>query len=156
MSAFKKKFATLDSIASTVSQLKKQGKKIVTTNGCFDILHLGHIRYLQEAKSLGDILIVGVNSDVSVRKLKGLERPINKETDRAEVLAALEAIDYVIIFPEDTPEKLLGVIQPHVHVKGGDYTGKELPEKKVVEACGGKVHCVSHVPGFSTTEILKK
>lgn len=152
--AFEKKFVPAGNIAKVAQELKKQNKKIITTNGCFDILHLGHIRYLQEARQMGDKLIVGVNSDASVKKLKGEGRPVNGELSRAEVLAALESVDYVTIFQEDTPVKLLSLIQPNIHVKGGDYTGKELPEKQVVESGGGKIQFVSFTEGHSTTGLL--
>lgn len=152
---FQKKLLKAETLAATVQSLKEQGKRIVTTNGCFDILHLGHVRYLQEAKKLGDVLILGLNSDASVKKLKGEGRPINNELARAEVLAALECIDYVVVFGEDTPEKLLSVIRPKIHVKGGDYTIQDLPEAKVVEAGGGEVRVVSLVPGQSTTRLIK-
>lgn len=153
--AFHNKLLQPSQIPGQVETLRKHHKKIVTTNGCFDLLHLGHVRYLQEAKKMGDILIVGVNSDASVKKLKGEGRPVNNEMSRAEVLAALEAVDFVTIFPEDTPERLLAFIQPDIHVKGGDYEGKDLPERKVVEASGGEVRFVPFVPGHSTTALLK-
>ena len=116
-----KKLLTKDSLKKTVENLKNQNKKIVTTNGVFDILHIGHMRYLQEAKKLGDILIAAVNSDSSTKKIKGPKRPLNNENDRAEALAALECVDYVIIFNEENPMKILGIIKPNIHVKGGDY-----------------------------------
>jgi glycerol-3-phosphate cytidylyltransferase len=136
--------------------LKAQGKNIVTTNGCFDILHLGHIKYLLEAREMGDVLIVGINSDRSVKLLKGPSRPINPEHDRALQLAGLESVDYVTIFDESTPENLLKTIAPSIHIKGGDYTADKLPEKKIVEEGGGKVVCVSHLEGFSTTRLIDK
>lgn len=131
-------------------------KKIVFTNGCFDILHVGHKRYLQQAAALGDILIVGVNSDASVRRLKGPSRPINPEQDRAEMLCAMGFIDYVVIFDEDTPYELIKNIQPDVLVKGGDYKPEEVVGRDIVEARGGKLVLISFVEGKSTTNIIKK
>lgn len=131
-------------------------KKIVFTNGCFDILHVGHKRYLQQAASLGDILIVGVNSDASVRRLKGPTRPVNNEQDRAEMLSALGFIDYVTIFDEDTPYELIKKIQPDVLVKGGDYKPDEVVGKDIVEARGGRLELISFVKGKSTTNIINK
>ncbi|MBQ7198025.1 MAG: D-glycero-beta-D-manno-heptose 1-phosphate adenylyltransferase, partial [Selenomonadaceae bacterium] len=122
-----------------------QGKKIVFTNGCFDILHVGHVRYLTTAKSFGDVLIVGLNTDESVRKLKGASRPINNQDDRAEVLLGLKAVDYVIFFGEDTAENLIAELQPDIYVKGGDYTLETLPEAKIVQAYGGQIELVQLV-----------
>lgn len=139
-----------------VEEAKKQGKTVVFTNGCFDILHVGHLRYLEEAKRQGDILIVGVNSDASVKRLKGEERPINSEKDRAEMLCGLVAVDYTVLFEEDTPIELLEELKPSIHVKGGDYTKEELPETKIVEKHGGKVQILRFVEGKSTTNIVKK
>ncbi|NBX93430.1 MAG: D-glycero-beta-D-manno-heptose 1-phosphate adenylyltransferase [Proteobacteria bacterium] len=141
--------------ASKVSEeLKQKGKKVVSTNGCFDILHWGHLQYLEKAREIGDVLICAVNSDRSVRKLKGPSRPINSEAVRASQLAALESVDYVVVFDEDTPEQILSLIKPHVHVKGGDYLPENLPERKIVEKFGGKVQCVELIPGFSTTSLI--
>lgn len=133
-----------------------QGKKIVFTNGCFDILHIGHKRYLQKAATLGDLLIVGVNSDDSVRRLKGPERPINPEQDRAEMLSALGFVDYVVVFDEDTPYELIKKIQPDVLVKGGDYKPEEVVGRDIVEARGGQLELISFVEGKSTTNIINK
>ena len=135
---------------------KKDGKKVVFTNGCFDILHRGHVTYLNEAKRQGDILVVGVNSDASVKKLKGESRPINSEYDRAFVLDGLKAVDYTVIFGEDTPEDLIACLKPSVHVKGGDYKKEDLPETKIVESYGGKVIILNFVEGKSTTNIIEK
>lgn len=132
-----------------------QGKKIVFTNGCFDILHVGHVRYLTTAKSFGDVLIVGLNTDDSVKRLKGATRPVNNQADRAEVLLGLKAVDYVIFFGEDTAENLIAELQPDVYVKGGDYTLDTLPEAKIVQAYGGRVELVKIVAGKSTTNIIK-
>lgn len=131
-------------------------KKVVFTNGCFDILHIGHIRYLQQAAKLGDILVVGLNSDSSVKRLKGEERPINTESDRAEMLSALAFVDYVVIFEDDTPLQLIKTIQPDVLVKGGDYAPDEVVGKKEVEDRGGRLVLIPFVEGKSTTNIIKK
>lgn len=131
-------------------------KKIVFTNGCFDILHVGHKRYLQQAATLGDLLIVGVNSDDSVRRLKGPTRPVNSEQDRAEMLSAFGFIDYVVIFDEDTPYELIKKIQPDVLVKGGDYKPEEVVGRDIVEARGGQLELISFVEGKSTTNIINK
>lgn len=139
-----------------IDKLKKEGKKIVFTNGCFDILHVGHMKYLEEAKSFGDYLFVGVNSDESVRRLKGPTRPINNEQDRAELLAGLKSVDYTVVFTEDTPVELIEELKPSIHIKGGDYKKEDLPETKVVESYGGEVYIVSLVEGKSTTNVVKK
>lgn len=143
----------MENIAQT---LKIAGKRLVFTNGCFDILHVGHVRYLQAARALGDCLIVGLNSDKSVRVLKGINRPINGEEDRAEVLSALSAVDYVVIFSESTAEELVREIQPDVYVKGGDYSVKALPEAVIVAGYGGKTMLIPEVPGRSSSNIIKK
>ncbi|MGL5054173.1 MAG: D-glycero-beta-D-manno-heptose 1-phosphate adenylyltransferase [Fusobacteriaceae bacterium] len=139
-----------------VEELKSQGKKVVFTNGCFDILHVGHLRYMNEAKRQGDVLIVGVNSDASVRRLKGETRPINSENDRAEMLSGLEAVDFTVIFTEDTPISLIEDIKPSIHVKGGDYKKEDLPETVIVEKHGGEVRILTFVEGKSTTNIVNK
>ena len=128
-------------ISEIVTSLKAKGKKIVFTNGCFDILHVGHVRYLKEAKALGDILILGLNSDCSVKSLKGSNRPINNESDRAEVLSALKSIDYVVIFDEKTAENIVGEVKPDIYAKGGDYSIDTLPEAKIVAEHGEKLCC---------------
>ncbi len=135
---------------------KFKNQKIVFTNGCFDIIHTGHIRYLQQAAKLGDILIVAVNSDDSVRRLKGEERPINGEDDRCEVLAAMEFIDFVVVFEQDTPAELIERIRPDVLVKGGDYTPDQVVGKDIVEAYGGKVEIIPFVQGKSSTNIINR
>ncbi|WP_456449633.1 D-glycero-beta-D-manno-heptose-7-phosphate kinase [Hydrogenimonas sp.] len=141
-----------EALATTVTRLKSEGKKIVFTNGCFDILHLGHVKYLEKAKSFGDVLIVGVNSDDSVRRLKGPERPVNPEYDRAYLLAALDAVDFVTIFDEDTPYELIKVVEPDVLVKGGDYEGKEVVGSDIAK----EVRLVDFVEGKSTTKTIEK
>ena len=151
-----KKLLTQDSLKKTVEKLKKENKRIVTTNGVFDILHVGHIRYLQEAKKLGDVLIIAVNSDSSVKRIKGPKRPLNNENDRAEALAALECTDYVIIFSEENPIKTLEIIKPNIHAKGGDYNISQIIEKECVEKNRGKIVLIPKVDGYSTTEFYKK
>ena len=136
--------------------LHRGGKKIVFTNGCFDILHAGHVRYLKAARSLGDILILGLNSDQSVKKLKGEDRPINSEDDRLEVIDALESVDFVVIFDESTAENLVSEIKPDIYVKGGDYSIDNLPEGQIVLSYGGKVELIPLVAGRSTTNIIRK
>ena len=134
----------------------RRDNKIVFTNGCFDIIHAGHVRYLTAAKNFGDVLIVGLNSDNSVRKLKGASRPVNNQADRAEVLLALKPVDYVIIFDELTAENLIAKVKPDIYVKGGDYTLDTLPEAKIVQSYGGRVEFVKLVAGKSTSNIIKK
>lgn len=143
-------------IAETCAKIRSGGRKIVFTNGCFDILHVGHVRYLTAAKSFGDVLIVGVNSDASVKMLKGENRPINNEKDRAEILLGLKAVDYVAIFGERTAEKIIAEVAPDVYVKGGDYTLETLPEAKIVQSYGGRVELVDFVGGYSTTATVEK
>jgi glycerol-3-phosphate cytidylyltransferase len=146
----------LNELVNIVADLKKQNKTIVTTNGCFDIIHAGHVRYLKEAKELGDVLIVCLNSDASVQRLKGPTRPLNHEDDRAEVMSALKAVDYVVLFEDDTPVEILAQIKPSIHVKGGDYTEDTLPETKVIKEGGGKIQFIKFVEGRSTTNIINK
>lgn len=145
-----------ETAARVIEELKLQGKKVVFTNGCFDILHVGHLRYLNDAKKQGDVLIVGVNSDESVRRLKGPTRPINNEIDRAEMLSGLKTVDFTLIFDELTPIETLEKIKPSIHVKGGDYTKEQLPETATVEKNGGEVIILSYVEGKSTTNIVNK
>lgn len=142
--------------SKVIENLKKDGKKVVFTNGCFDILHVGHLTYLEEAKRQGDILVVGVNSDLSVKRLKGESRPINSEKDRATLLAGLKAVDFTVIFSEDTPCELLEELKPTIHVKGGDYTKEQLPETEIVERNGGEVRILGFIEGKSTTNIVNK
>ena len=132
-----------------------KGKKIVFTNGCFDILHIGHVEYLKKSKEFGDILIVGLNSDSSVKKLKGENRPINNEMDRAGVLDELKSVDYVVIFEEDSPVDLLNIIKPDIYTKGADYTVDTLPEAPVVLKNGGKIEFIRFVEGKSTTRVVE-
>ncbi len=131
-------------------------KKVVFTNGCFDILHKGHVSYLQKAKKLGDVLVVGLNSDSSTRRLKGAGRPVNSQKDRAQVLGALRCVDRVVLFSEDTPEKLIRRIRPDILVKGGDWKGKSIAGGAFVRSYGGKVKFLPFVKGFSTSGLLTK
>ena len=142
-------------LASILQQARAGGDIVVTTNGCFDVLHLGHLRYLQAARQLGDLLVVAINSDSSVRQLKGENRPLVPEDERAEMLAGLECVDYVVVFPEETPISLLSKLKPSIHVKGGDYKLEQLIERDVVEANGGKVIVGLNVPGKSTTNLIE-
>ena len=135
---------------------KRNGKRVVFTNGCFDLLHPGHIRSLETARALGDVLIVGINSDESVRTLKGPSRPVIPAEERAEILASLECVDAVLIFDELTPQRVIAALLPDILVKGGDWPGNQIVGREEVEAAGGKVVLVDVVPGYSTTEILKK
>ena len=146
----------LQELRLTREKYRKDHKTVVFTNGCFDILHAGHVRYLNEAKGQGDILIVGLNSDESVRNLKGAGRPVNPEADRAEVLAGLRSVDHVVVFGEKTAEDLVRQLQPDVYVKGGDYTVDQLPEASEVATYGGRTVLVSLVPGRSTTNVIRR
>jgi D-beta-D-heptose 7-phosphate kinase/D-beta-D-heptose 1-phosphate adenosyltransferase len=151
----KNKIVKLEALVKIRKRAKKEGEKVVFTNGCFDILHRGHIEYLKKAKTLGDILIVGLNSDSSVRKIKGEKRPIVKQKDRAEILSALSFVDYVCIFDEPTPEKMIKILIPDVLVKGGDWAKPDIVGKDIVESCGGKVVTVPLVKGKSTKNIIR-
>ena len=143
-------------IEEFAATLRAAGQRVVFTNGCFDILHAGHVRYLAAARALGDVLILGLNSDASVRRLKGETRPVNSEADRAEVVGALASVDYVVIFGEDTAEELIAKGQPAVYAKGGDYTLETLPEARIVESYGGEVAFIPLVEGKSTTNIIAR
>lgn len=146
----------VDEMKALRSSYRQSGQTVVFTNGCFDILHAGHVRYLIEAKKLGDVLVVGLNSDKSVRVLKGEGRPVNTADDRAEVLAGLRAVDHVVVFGETTAEELVRQIQPDIYVKGGDYSLDRLPEAALVAAGGGQTMLVPLVEGRSTTNVIKK
>lgn len=152
----KSKILTLEECVRFRKTCQSQGKKVVFTNGCFDILHVGHTTYLEQAQALGDFLILGLNSDTSVKQLKGKSRPINSEQDRAEVLAALASVDAVTIFTENTPIPLLLQLKPDIHVKGGDYVKEDLPEYATIKAYGGEIIILPFVDGKSTTAIIKK
>lgn len=147
---------SLDELIVRFGPGKRNGKRVVFTNGCFDLLHPGHIRSLETARGLGDVLIVGINSDESVRMLKGEGRPVIPEQERAEIVASLECVDAVVIFEEYTPQRVLAALVPDVLVKGGDWPGNQIVGREEVEAAGGKVVLVEVLPGYSTTEILKK
>jgi glycerol-3-phosphate cytidylyltransferase len=149
-------YIDLKKLKPIIHNLKKEGKKIVFTNGCFDILHIGHVIYLQEAKKLGDILIVGVNNDKSVELLKGKNHPINPEAERAQIIAALKSVDYSLIFNETNPQSLIKQIKPDIHVKGGDYSLEEIPESKIIEAIGGKTVILKEIKEKSTSNVIKK
>ncbi len=155
---FPNKILTSQSLPEWREKLRREGKKLVATNGCFDLLHLGHVTYLETARSFGDNLIVGINGDNSVRELKGNDRPINSETDRAGVIAALESVSAVIIFPETRAVNFLKVVAPDVWIKGGDYTLETInqEERAAVEKNGGKIIFVPFVKGKSTTGLLEK
>ena len=147
---------SLDEAILRFGPAKRNGRRIVFTNGCFDLLHPGHIRSLEQARELGDALIVGLNSDASVRQLKGEGRPLLPERERAEILAALESVDAVIIFDAPTPREVIARLLPDVLVKGGDWSGNQIVGREEVEAAGGRVVSVPVLPGFSTTDILRK
>ena len=151
----REKIKTKEDLHRIVEDLRKKGKRIVFTNGCFDLLHLGHIRYLEKAKSLGDILVVGVNSDRSVRNLKGPERPILPEEERAEILSGLGCVDYINLFDQLTPLELISSLQPHILVKGGDWTKETTVGKEVVERSGGEVVILPFEEGSSTSNLIE-
>ena len=155
---FRDKIIAWNDLPAWRKQFRATGKKLVVTNGCFDLLHLGHVTYLENARNFGDALLLGVNGDAGVRELKGPTRPVNSEADRAGVLAALESITAVCIFPEKTATNFLAAAQPDIYVKGGDYTLETLnqDERRAVESAGGKIMLVPFVPGKSTTSLLKK
>lgn len=150
------KILTLPDLTAKVKNWKAEGKKIVFTNGCFDLLHAGHIRYLSEAAGLGNILIIGLNGDDSVKRLKGAERPINNETTRSTLLAAMFFIDAVVLFNEDTPLELIKAVLPDVLVKGGDYEIENIVGAKETMANGGKVEVLTFLPGYSSTSTIEK
>lgn len=156
------KIYTHEALALEVQQRQQAGERAVFTNGCFDLLHLGHVRYLQEARALGDFLVLGLNSDESTRLLKGFGRPLVPERERAEILAALLCVDYVTIFTERTAERIVSLLQPAIYVKGGDYANSQhmtpdssrLPEASIVQAYGGIVRLIPYLPHHSTTELI--
>lgn len=154
MREFDQKWVDIQDLDTLAQSVRGHGLKIVSTNGCFDLLHLGHIEYLQQARALGDVLVIGINSDASVKRLKGDNRPLFDARTRSRQLAALEAVDYVTVFDEDTPVEFLELLRPDIHVKGGDYEVAKLPETAVVEKHGGEVRVLSFVKGFSSTKVL--
>jgi len=137
-------------------KLRKDNKIIVFTNGCFDIMHYGHIKYLLYAKSLGDVLVVGLNSDSSVKRIKGKKRPINDEKTRIYLLASFFFVDYIVLFDEDTPIRLIKNLKPHIHIKGGDYKKEELAEFNTLKEIGAKIHIYPYQEGYSTSKIIEK
>jgi rfaE bifunctional protein nucleotidyltransferase chain/domain len=143
-------------LKAEIDRLKREGKKVIFTNGCFDILHAGHTRYLREAKKLGDVLVLALNSDSSVRSIKGEKRPIVPESERAEVVASLASVDYVTIFNEMTPLELIEFLQPDVIVKGGDWAEKDIVGAEVVRRWGGRVAIMPEIEGASTTNVIEK
>jgi len=155
---FRSKIIAWDKLPEWRKSIRTSGKKLVVTNGCFDILHLGHVTYLENARNFGDALLIGVNSDAAVRGLKGAGRPVNPENDRAAILAALENVSGVCIFSDRTATKFLAAAQPDIYVKGGDYTLDTLnqDERRAVESAGGKIKIIPFVPGKSTTALLEK
>jgi rfaE bifunctional protein nucleotidyltransferase chain/domain len=152
----KPEILTLDEAILRFGRKKRNGRRIVFTNGCFDLLHPGHVGSLEQARALGDALIVGLNSDASVRQLKGAGRPVLPERERAEILAGLECVDAVVIFDEPTPREVIARLLPDVLVKGGDWPGDQIVGREEVEASGGRVVSIPVVPGYSTTAILQK
>jgi D-beta-D-heptose 7-phosphate kinase/D-beta-D-heptose 1-phosphate adenosyltransferase len=151
----KEKIKESDALLRIVQDLKAKGRKVVFTNGCFDILHVGHIRYLEKAKSLGDVLIVGVNSDRSVRQIKGPQRPILPEEERAEILSGLWCVDHIILFDDPTPLKLITTLLPHILAKGGDWSKETTAGREVVEESGGEVVIIPFVQESSSTNIIE-
>jgi D-glycero-beta-D-manno-heptose 1-phosphate adenylyltransferase len=150
------KIVTIETLIKEREHHRREGKRLVFTNGCFDLLHPGHVRYLTEARSLGDALVVALNSDRSVRALKGEGRPILNQQERAEVIAALEAVDYVTIFDAETPRELIAAVLPDVLVKGGDWAVSEIVGREEVEGAGGRVLSLPYIEGSSTTDIIER
>lgn len=149
------KFLSLPQLLERLNAVR-EGKKVVFTNGCFDVIHRGHVSYLAQARDLGDLLVLGLNSDSSVRRLKGPTRPVNDEESRALVLASLECVDYVVLFDEDTPYRLIDAVQPDILVKGGDYQIDQIVGYDIVKARGGEVLTLPFVDGFSSTSIINR
>ena len=156
LNGIQNKVVIADKLESILNERRKKGDKIVFTNGCFDVLHVGHVRYLLQARMMGDLLVVGLNSDQSVRLLKGDKRPLVPEGERAELLSHLASVDYICLFDELRPDRLIERVKPGIHVKGGDYRAEDLPEAKTVERFGGEVVVVGLVEGKSTTNIIDK
>lgn len=150
------KYKSIEELSAISAQARKAGRLVVFTNGCFDLVHRGHIHLLRQAKALGDILIVGLNSDVSVKSIKGPDRPIMPEADRIELIAALEMVDYVVAYSEPDPYRVIAVIKPNVLVKGGDWSSDQIVGTDVVEQNGGRVAVIPYLPGFSTTQIIER
>jgi len=150
------KYYPTPALAEVLADLRRQGQRIVFTNGCFDLLHPGHIYMLSQARSLGEVLVVGINSDASVKRLKGVRRPILSETERVLLLSALEVVDYVTIFSEDTPLEIIRLLRPQVLVKGGDWSAEAVVGREIVEAAGGRVVLIPYQAGFSTSDIIDR
>ncbi|HUU30171.1 MAG TPA: D-glycero-beta-D-manno-heptose 1-phosphate adenylyltransferase [archaeon] len=154
--SYKEKILDLETLLKRLENHRSTGEKIVFTNGCFDILHPGHIAYMEDARACGDLLVVGLNSDSSVKRIKGPERPINCGEDRAIMLAGLSSVDYVVFFEEDTPLDLIKAVRPHVLVKGGDWTIPNIVGADFVQECGGEVHSLPFREGYSTTSLIER
>jgi rfaE bifunctional protein nucleotidyltransferase chain/domain len=156
--AMNAKFLSMDELAARSEELRAAGKRIVATNGCFDLLHVGHVRYLQAARALGDLLVVGLNGDRSVRELKGDGRPITAESDRAEILAALECVDLVTIFPQLRATEFIAAVRPAIYVKGGDYSSETLDEEEraVLKNVGAEIHIIPFETGYSTSRLIEQ
>jgi D-beta-D-heptose 7-phosphate kinase / D-beta-D-heptose 1-phosphate adenosyltransferase len=150
------KILSREQLPAVMEDHRRNGKRIVFTNGCFDLLHVGHARYLETARGLGDLLVVGVNSDTSVRGLKGEKRPLVPQDERAELLAHLGCVDYVTVFDEERPDAVIALVQPAIHVKGGDYAPETLPEAETVRRYGGRIEIVPLVLGRSTTNVIER
>lgn len=151
-----KKVITLRKATMLAKNLKSAGKKIIFTNGCFDLIHAGHVTYLEKAKKYGDVLILGLNSDASIKQIKGDQRPILGEKDRALLLSAFNFIDYIIFFNEATPIRVIKSIKPDIHIKGGDYRVKDLPEYPIIKKYGGVIKILPYIKGCSTTSLIEK
>lgn len=147
---------TVAEAAAHAARLRSEGKRIVLANGCFDLLHVGHIRYLHAARQLGDVLFVGVNSDAAVRRLKGPGRPLMSADERVELLSAMRDVDYVVVFDEDTADALVAALRPHVHAKGTDYTEATVPERATVERVGGRVAIAGDAKGHATRDLIAR
>jgi rfaE bifunctional protein nucleotidyltransferase chain/domain len=156
VNSLRNRLLTWDEAFHLAEKTRALGGQIVTTNGCFDLLHRGHVNYLESARSLGELLLVAINSDESVKKIKGPSRPLNSEQDRAYVLSALSCVDGVCVFNEATPEAWLEKIKPHIHVKGADWKGKNIPEEALLKKWQGRVHYANYLEGFSTTLLIEK
>lgn len=150
------KLKSLSEVAEIAAQARQKGQSVVFTNGCFDLLHRGHVHILREARASGDLLIVGINSDTSVRSIKGPLRPILPQTDRIELIAAMEMVDYVVLFDEPDPYRVIAAIKPNVLAKGGDWSAEKIVGADIVEQNGGRVAVIPYLPGFSTTEIIER
>lgn len=149
------KVLSLESLQPVIAEFQRNGKTVIFANGCFDLLHVGHVRYLEAASRLGDVLVVGLNSDRSVRLLKGPPRPLMPENERAEMLAAFACVDYVVVFEETTVEKILLSLKPDVHCKGTDYTEETVPEREIVRSYGGRIAIVGDPKGHSTRDLIQ-